>query len=207
MRVFALTVLSCIASGMAQNNKGYYKYPAIHGDKIVFTSEGDLWSVGVEGGVARRLTSHPGEETRAAFSADGKTIAFSANYEGPTEVYTMPAAGGLPSRRTFDGTANVIGWTPDGKILYSTRRYSTLPDTQLATIDSDGRVEVVPLSQASQGCYDKTGTTLYFTRMSFQGSYAKRYEGGTAQNLWKYTSGKEAVPLTGDFAGTSKDAM
>lgn len=207
MRRIMLSVFLCAAAGMAQNNRGYYRYPAIHGDTIVFTSEGDLWSVGVEGGVARRLTSHPGEETRAALSPDGKTIAFSANYEGPTEVYTMPAVGGLPARRTFDGNANVVGWTPDGKILYATRRYSTLPDTQLATIDAENRVELVPLSEASQGCYDKAGTTLYFTRMPFQGSYAKRYQGGTAQNLWKYTSGKEAVPLTSDFAGTSKNAM
>src|ERR1700692_3374662 len=168
-----LSALFCAAVGMAQNNRGDYRYPAIHGDTVVFTSEGDLWSVGVEGGVARRLTSHPGEETRAALSPDGKTIAFSANYEGPTEVYTMPASGGLPARRTFDGNASVIGWTPDEKILYATRRYSTLPDTQLATIDADNRVELAPLSEASQGCYDKAGTTLYFTRMPFQGSYAK----------------------------------
>ena len=65
----------------------------------------------------------------------------------------------------------------------------------------------MPLSQAAQGCYDKTGTNLFFTRLPFQGSYAKRYQGGTAQNLWKYTSGKEATPMTGDFAGTSKNAM
>ena len=71
----------------------------------------------------------------------------------------MPAAGGLPTRRTFEGNANVVGWTPDGKILYATRRYSTLPDTQLATIDSDNRVELVPLSQAAQGSYDATGPT------------------------------------------------
>ena len=86
----------------AQQNRGYYRFPAIHADAIVFTSEGDLWEVGVEGGVARRLTTHLGEETNAAFSPDGKTIAFAASYEGPREVYTMPAAGGLPQRVTFD---------------------------------------------------------------------------------------------------------
>ncbi len=207
MRLFSFTCFLLVAAASAQNNRGYYRFPAIHGDTVVFTSEGDLWSVGVEGGVARRLTSHPGEESHAAFSPDGKTIAYSANYEGPTEVYTMPASGGLPTRRTFDGGALVAGWTPNGKILFATRRYATLPDTQLATVDAENRIEIVPLSQAAQGCYDKTGTNLFFTRMPFQGSYAKRYQGGTAQNLWKYTSGKEAVPLTGDFAGTSKNAM
>lgn len=197
-----------LAPASAQSNRGYYRYPAIHGDTIVFTAEGDLWEVSVNGGVARRLTTHPGEETRPSFSPDGKTIAFSANYEGPTEVYTMPATGGLPTRRTFDGdAAGVVGWTPDGRILYVTRRYSTLPDAQLATIDSQNRIELVPLSQAAQGVYEPTGKTLFFTRLPFQGSHAKRYKGGTAQKLWKFTSGSEAVPLTADYDGTSKDAM
>ncbi len=203
-----LSGLILSATLLAQANRGYFRFPAIHGDTIVFTAEGDLWEVGVAGGAARRLTTHPGEEIRPAFSPDGKTIAFSANYEGPTEVYTMPAAGGLPVRRTYEGgSALVVGWTRDGKVLYSTRRYSTLPDTQLAAVDAQNRVQVVPLSQASQGAYDAAGKTLFFTRLPFQGSHAKRYKGGTAQNLWKFTPGREAVALTADYPGTSKDAM
>lgn len=208
MRTAGLILLAlCSCAVFAQQNKGYYQYPAIHADTIVFTSEGDLWTVGVQGGTARRLTTHPGEETRAAFSPDGKTVAFSGNYEGPTEVYTISATGGLPTRRTFDGGALVVGWTPDGKVLYSTHRFSTLPDAQLATIDAENRIERIPLSQAAQGSYDTKGTALYFTRFPFQGSQAKRYQGGTAENLWKYVNGQEAVALTADFAGTSKNAM
>ncbi|MEI9974348.1 MAG: S41 family peptidase [Ignavibacteriota bacterium] len=187
--------------------RGYYRFPALYGQTVAFTSEGDLWQVGLEGGTARRLTTHPGDETHAAFSPDGKTLAFTANYEGPTEVYSMPAGGGLPTRRTYEGGADVVGWTPNGKILYATQRYATLPDTQLATVDSENRVELVPLAQAAQGAYDKTGATLFFTRFPFQGSYSKRYQGGTAQNLWRYAAGTEASPLTADFAGTSKNAM
>jgi len=206
--LFALIVVTLAFSASAQpQNRGYYRFPAISGQTIVFTAEGDLWEVGIEGGTAHRLTTHPGEETHAAFSPDGKTIAFSANYEGPTEVYTMPAAGGLPSRRTFEGGATVVGWSPGGKILYDTRRYATLPDDQLATIDADNRVELVPLAQAAQGTFDKTGANLFFTRYPFQGSYAKRYQGGTAQSIWKYAAGREAIALTADFRGTSKDAM
>jgi tricorn protease len=197
-----------VSEAAAQANRGYYRYPAIYGDTIIFTAESDLWQVSAAGGVARRLTTHPGEEKFAAFSPDGKTLAFSADYEGPTEVYTMPATGGLPARRTFDGgSASVVGWTPDGKIVYATRRYSTLPDTQLALVDSQNRITRIPLSQAAQGSYDARGAALYFTRLPFQGSYAKRYQGGTAQNIWKYSAGAEATGLTGDFAGTSKDAM
>ena len=201
--IFLFTSLS---SG--QLSRGYYRHPSIHGNSIVFTAEGDLWQVGTGGGLAKRLTTHPGEESRAEFSPDGKTLAYSANYEGPTEVYTIPANGGLPTRRTFDGSnAQVVGWTPSGDILYSTRAYSTLPDAQLVRLDSANRAWQVPLSQAAHGVYDASGKTLFFTRLPFQSSNAKRYAGGTAQQLWKYVEGSEAVPLTGEYSGTSKEAM
>ncbi len=189
---------------------GYYRFPAIHKDVIVFTAEGDLWRVGVRGGAAQRLTSHPGTESHAAISPDGRTLAFSAEYEGPTEVYTMPLEGGAPTRRTYEaGDALVAGWTPDGKVFYSTRHYSTLPDWQLAVVDLKAGVStVLPLSQASDGTFDSDGKVLYFTRYAFQGSNTKRYKGGTAQSLWKFEIGaSEAVPLTADFPGTSKNPM
>jgi tricorn protease len=205
-----LCVLVLVQSAAAAGRNGYYRFPAIHGDTIVFTSEGDLWTVDAKGGEARRLTSDPGQETNAAISPDGLTVAFSGQYEGPTEVYTMPLAGGLPVRHTFSGqAATVAGWTPAGKILYSTRKYSTLPNAQLVVLDPATDAEtVVPLSQAADGAFDASGGTLYFTRLPFQGSYTKRYKGGTAQNLWSYAPGAgEAAPLTADYTGTSKNPM
>ena len=202
--------LACAAERGDSAPQGYYRFPAINGDVIVFTAEGDLWRVGVNGGVAQRLTSHPGEESRAAFSPDGNRLAFSAQYEGPLEVYTMPVEGGLPTRRTFEGgAALVVGWTPDGKVLYTTHHFSTLPDWQLASIDlGTGMTKALPLSQASEGVLDPEGKVVYFTRQQFQGSSTKRYQGGTAQNLWKFAlDAPEAVPLTADFSGTSKSPM
>jgi tricorn protease len=206
----ALAVL-CVAlpnSGdSAATRPGYYRYPAIHGDTIIFTAEGDLWTVGAKGGAASRLTSNPGQEDHAAISPDGKTVAFSAEYEGPHDVYTMPVEGGLPQRRTWDGSATVAGWTPDGRVLVRTYRYSTLPDAKLVAIDSSGRREIVPLSQAAQGSYTPDGHTLFFTRLDWQGSSTKRYKGGTAENIWRYDAGSEAVEITGDYVGTSRNPM
>ena len=110
-------------------------------------------------------------------------------------------------RRTFDGAnALVVGWTPDGKVLYSTSKYSTLPDAQLAAVDPrSNTVAVLPLSQASDGSVDAASGALFFTRFAKQPSNTKRYQGGTAQNIWKLAKGANAaVPLTADWTGTSR---
>jgi tricorn protease len=214
-RIF-ITIICFIIAALSQNGlfsqpaEGYYRYPALYKDFIVFTAEGDLWKVTREGGIAQRLTTHQGQETNAYISPDGKLIAFSAEYEGAPEVYTISINGGLPERITFEGNnAVVVGWTPDGEILYSTSDKSTLPNTQLVRIHPVSlEWNVIPLSQASDGAYSPDNKTLYFTRLPFQGSHTKRYQGGTAQNIWKYESGSdEAILLTGDYPGTSKTPM
>jgi len=202
-----LAAVSLHGQARAKTRPGYYRFPAIHGDNIIFTAEGDLWTVSAEGGAARRLTSNTGTESHAAISPDGSTVAFNAEYEGPQEVYTMPVDGGLPQRRTWDGDAGVAGWTPDGKLLFRTRRYSTLPDYRLVSLDADGNRDVLPLAQAASGSYSSDGGTLFFTRFARQGSSTKRYKGGTAESIWRYTPGSEAVDLTADWTGTSDDPM
>jgi tricorn protease len=210
MTRFCIALLLLVASlQLSAQPAGYYRQPALHGDTLVFTAEGDLWKVGVAGGVAQRLTTHPDSESRAVISPDGRQVAFTAQYEGPQDIYLMPLAGGLPRRLTFEGGAGAVGWTPAGEILFTTAQLSTLPNDQLVSLNPTNNTRrVVPLAQASEGCYDDAGRTLFFTRLAFQGSATKRYQGGTAQNLWRFTEGEpEAVALTPDFPGTSKHPM
>ncbi|HEX3912727.1 MAG TPA: S41 family peptidase [Steroidobacteraceae bacterium] len=186
---------------------GYYRYPSVHGDTVVFTSEGDLWSVGIRGGTARRLTSNPGVESMALISNDGLNVAFVGQYEGPREVYTVPLAGGIPERRTWNGDATPAAWAPDGRLLVSTNRYSTLPDPKLILLDDHGGKEFVPLAEGSEAAYSADGRTLFFTRWRRQTSSTKRYRGGTAESIWRFDGKGEAQPLTGDWAGTSHNPM
>lgn len=211
MRILLLTALiTAPLAALAQSPSGYYRHPSLHGDTVVFTSEGDLWRVPVSGGAAQRLTTHPGNEAHAAISPDGNKLAFSGEYEGPTDVYVMPMTGGRPRRLTFDGNSTaVVGWTPDGQVLVRTRGYSTLPQEQLMTLNPEtADREILPLAQASEGTIAPETRTLFFTRFPFQGSSTKRYQGGWVQNLWRFTPGdSEATPLTSDFPGTSKNPM
>src|SRR5262245_31615432 len=116
----------------AAGSLGFYRFPSVHGQTVVFAAEGDLWSVPLTGGLAHRLTSHPAEETDPTISPDGKTLAFTARYEGPAALYTMPIAGGAPTRWTYDGDAAIAtSWTPDGKLVYRTLQYTTIPKVAL----------------------------------------------------------------------------
>ncbi|MEM8902018.1 MAG: protease, partial [Bacteroidota bacterium] len=190
----------------SQGFEGYYRFPDLHENTIVFTAEGDLWKVPLEGGLAIRLTTHQEEEIYPSISPDGQTVAYSASYEGPVEVYTMPINGGLPTRWTYEREGSYVNtWTSDGKLIYQTIAYNGVPDEQLVSINPASKEkEVLPLFQASEASFDESGKTVYFVRPAYHNNVTKRYKGGTARQIWKYTLGSdEAVQLTKGYTGGS----
>ena len=117
---------------------GYYRFPTIQGDTVVFNCEDDLWSVPASGGIARRLTASLGEDTYPLLSPDGQKLAFVGHDEGHAEIYLMPALGGPTRRLTFMGAVacQPAAWTPEGKIIFaSTAGHWYLRFTQLYQID------------------------------------------------------------------------
>jgi len=85
-------ILFLILSANAQTK--LLRSPDIHGDRVVFTYGGDLWTASTSRGTATRITVHSGVETYAKFSADGKWIAFTGQYDGDEQVYVIPAGDG-----------------------------------------------------------------------------------------------------------------
>jgi len=192
--------------------RGYFRFPAIHGDTVVFVAEGDLWKVSAAGGNATRLTSHAAEENYPAISPDGEMVAFSGKYEGPMEVYVMPLVGGVPTRLTYDGGANtrVQGWTPNGEVMFGSTLRSTLRDPRLFTVNPTTFVTTtLPLMDAAEGCF--AGHTVFFTRYQQLRDNIKGYRGGRAQQIWKFDTTtpatKEAQLLTSGFEGTNRQPM
>ncbi|MCH7408621.1 S41 family peptidase [Belliella sp. DSM 111904] len=178
--------------------------PSIHGNTIVFVSEGDLWKVSTQGGEATRLTTHHGDESMPKISPDGKWIAYAASYEGPTEIYIIPMTGGIPKRLTYEASPSYpTSWQSPEVLAYTTNQYATLPQLQTVTINiGTGKRDILPLEMAAEGSFTTDGNTYFFVRPTFHNNVTKRYEGGTARQVWKYTNGEpEAIKLTNDYKG------
>lgn len=192
MRAFVLLVgVLWVALATAQA-PGYYRHPAIHGDTVVFTAEGDLWAVAVTGGAARRLTTHAGEESRAVISPDGAQVAFTASYAGAQEAYVMPLGGGAPQRVSFEELpALVIGWTPAGEVLYGTQVAGGTGGSQRVIVAVDPATlarRVLPLAEANDAAISADGRTLYFVRFGagLMNDNLKGYRGGLLGQLWRF---------------------
>ncbi|HEY3271777.1 MAG TPA: PDZ domain-containing protein, partial [Geothrix sp.] len=161
--------------------------PDVRGDRVVFTWEDDLWLGSLKGGAARRLTTHPGLETAARFSPDGKWIAFSAQYNGATEAYVMPAEGGTPKRLTWTGYAVVQGWTPDSLsvVFKASAGYDRRAIERLFTVDLEGHEPTaLAVPRAVQGTLAPDGQRLAYSSKGHVEYYWKRYKGGLHQDLW-----------------------
>ena len=179
MRRFAITAMLALIpvlamAGTDREEARLLRFPSVGGDRIAFTYAGDLYTVSIDGGEATRLTSGEGFEIFSRFSPDGRTIAFTAQYDGNTEVYTIPAEGGVPHRVTYSssvvrdnigdrvGPNNIVmGWTPDGKsIIYRTRWYafSSLRGL-LFTVPAEGGEPVqIPTTEGSFCSYSPDGS-------------------------------------------------
>jgi len=185
------------------------RFPAVSGNQVVFTYAGDLYLVPLTGGVARRITSHPGYEMFAKFSHDGKQIAFTAQYDGNTEVFVMPATGGVPKRITYTATLGrddiadrmgpnniVMGWTTDDQhVIYRTRA-TTFNDfkgnIRLAPLNGDISQEL-PFAAASWVSYSADGSKIAMNRVFREFRTWKYYRGGQADDVWLYDNKSEAT--------------
>ncbi len=186
----------------SQEESRLFRFPSIHGDKIVFMKSGDLYQVNVSGGVARKLTNHIGFEMFPKISPNGEKVAFTAQYDGNTEVYVMPIDGGEPERLTYTATLNrdaltdrmgpnniVMAWTPDGEsIIYRSRRYSYNSFRgQLFQVSKNGGLsEEVPLLDGGFCSFSPDGKKLAFNRVFREFRTWKYYKGGMADDIWIY---------------------
>lgn len=209
------------ASGAGAQTK-LLRFPDIHGDKVVFSHAGDLWTAPTAGGLAARLTNHPGLELFAKFSPDGQWIAFTGQYDGDEQVYVMPASGGVPQQLTHypargpfaprHGYDNLVyGWSPDGKdVLF--RSWMDVDG-----IVNEGKLYVVPakgglarpLPPPTSGAadYSPDGRKLVYSPLFRDFRTWKRYQGGWAQDLYVFDLESRAIEPVAPSVRTERDPM
>ncbi len=182
----ALALSTALPAG-AEEPIRLFRQPTLAADSIAFVFAGDLWSAPRAGGEARRLTAHAGIERDPVFAPDGRSIAFTGEYDGNVDVYVMPAAGGAPRRLTFHpGDDRVVGWTRDGgEVLFRSVRDNGVNDERLWTVPAAGGwPQRLPLPEAWAGSFSPDGARLvYMPHERFQLSW-KRYRGGQSTFLW-----------------------
>ena len=109
-----LPVLFSVAAAAGGGEARFMTTPDIRGDRVVFAWEGDLYTTGLEGGTAIRLTSHPGGELAPKLSPDGKWIAYTTSNNNVLDVRVMPSEGGAPVKPVrSDRDARYARWVTD----------------------------------------------------------------------------------------------
>ncbi|RJR32333.1 MAG: protease [Candidatus Latescibacterota bacterium] len=200
----------------AQPETRLLRFPAVHGDRIVFTYAGDLYTVSAAGGTARRLTSDEGYEMFARFSPDGKWLAFTGQYDGNTEVYVMPSDGGVPRRVTFTATLGrddvsdrmgpnniVMAWRGDDRVVYRSRQHEWNDfKGHLFEVPANGGLSTqLPLPRGGWCSFSPDGKQMAYNRVFREFRTWKRYRGGQADDIWIYDfASKTTVNVTNDPA-------
>jgi tricorn protease len=179
----------------AQASHPLLQRPAFNGSLIVFSYAGDLWTVDRNGGHASRLTTGTGVETDPVFSPDGSMIAFTGEYDGNTDVFMVPAIGGVPKRLTYHPAADsAVGWTPDGKyVIFRSNRESSSPRyTKLFKVSLNGGLATaLPLPMAFSGKFSADGKYFAYSPVGGASPFNystyvawRNYRGGLASSVW-----------------------
>lgn len=198
-----LCLPSLLLTGVASAKTGYLRFPDIHGDGIVFSAEGDLWTVSAQGGEAQRLTTHVGSEVLARYSPDGAWIVFAGDYDGNRDLFVMPATGGEPRRLTWHPAADEpLAWSKDGSAIYfRSNRAHPHSDGELYRIPAQGGdPEKVAIGPVVNFDLDSQSGRWAFTRLGGGGTW-KRYRGGTAPEIWVGDPERDDFAQVTQFAG------
>ena len=194
---FSLSILS--AQDLPKTTR-LLRFPTSNDKEIVFCYAGELYTVGKDGGIARRLTSGPGYTSFPRFSPDGKQVAFTSEYDGNREVYVMPAEGGTPKRLTISATLGrddvsdrmgpnniVMAWQNTKPLVVFRSRMKSFNDFigSLFTVGLDAELpQQVPVPRGGFTSFSPDDSKMAFNRVFREFRTWKHYRGGMADDIW-----------------------
>ena len=188
---------------------GYLRHPTLHGERIAFVADDDLWTVAASGGVARRLTAGLSEPSTPSFSPDGRWLAFVGRDEHHPEVHVMPSEGGQARRLTWLGTDTLVrGWTPAGEIVYVTTHGQPFfrNHQAFAVAAAGGAPRPLGLGQVNHIAFG-AGARVAIGRNTEDPARWKRYRGGRAGAIWVDAEGSGAFARLDKLAGNVTTPM
>lgn len=187
MKRILFVLLFLGVTGIFSQGTQLLRQPTLSKTHVVFVYANDLWKAPLSGGTAIRLTSDIGYESLPHFSYDEKWIAFSAQYDGNTDVYVIPAEGGEPQRLTYHpGGDFVQGWTPDGKVLFRSGREGRPTQTnKFYTVSPKGGLPTsLGVPRAAYGEVSEDGKYVAYTPITGWDAEWRNYRGGQAMPIW-----------------------
>ncbi len=180
--LFALFLL--LANQAVAQATRLLRNPAISATHIAFSYAGEVWVADRDGHNVRRLTTHAGQEGNAYFSPDGKTVAFTGEYDGNADVFTVPVEGGEPKRLTWHPLPDLVrGWTPDGKqVVFASGRenapYSYPDHFWKVGTNGKGLEESLPIPRVWDGSYSPDGKRFAYQMVMPWEEEFRNYRGG-----------------------------
>ena len=197
-----LLIDNCHGANSGPNTTRLLRFPTTNDRDIVFCYAGQLYTVGKDGGTARRLTSGPGYTSFSRFSPDGTQIAFSSEYDGNREVYVMPAEGGVPKRLTTSATLGrddvsdrmgpnniVMAWENTKPLVVFRSRMRSFDDFvgSLFAVGLDAELpQQLPVPRAGFVSFSPDDSKMAFNRIFREFRTWKHYRGGMADDVWVY---------------------
>ncbi|MBG0860809.1 MAG: PD40 domain-containing protein, partial [Bacteroidales bacterium] len=192
-----LTVPAKDLTGINIKDTRMLSQPAISANHIAFIYAEDLWIADRDGRQPRRLTVDEGIESDPIFSPDGKSIAFSAQYDGNTDVFIVPVEGGIPKRLTWHpGNDLVRGFSPDGSnVLFASPRFSfTGAYMQFFLVPVTGGFPVqLEIPYGYTAAYSPDGKSIAYTPVLPAYQQWKNYRGGRTSKIWIYSFADHSI--------------
>jgi len=164
--------------------------PSPDGKSLIFSYQGDLWRVSIDGGQAVRLTVHQADDSYPVWSPDGTEIAFSSNRFGNDDIYVMPANGGTSERVTFfSGSDRICDWSSDGKTIFFTSNrdfyYNRMPVMCRVKRTGGGTPTKLIPAYVNRGKLSRDGNLLVYSR-GRESWVRKHYRGSANADIWLY---------------------